>query len=68
MRYYLEMVEDGHRMPTGKGIGYDTLAEAKEAARLKVDDALPQNTVRILAHVATAYMGGYGGQYVREEQ
>lgn len=67
MRYYLEIVEDGKRFPVGKPLGYDSLNEAKEDAKRKVDDALPSNKVRILAHVATAYLGGDGGEYVRDE-
>lgn len=68
MRYYIEVHENGHRLPKGNPFGYDTLNEAKEDAKRYVDDALPSNTVAIMARVATAYFGGDGGTYVREEQ
>lgn len=63
-RYYLEMVEDDHRLPKGRPDGYATLGEAEEAARRHTDDALPRNTVRVYQHVATAYVGGDGVPYV----
>lgn len=64
MRYYLEIVEDGHRIACGDRRGYGTLAEAEAAAKKHTDDALPRNTVRVLAHVATAHLGGDGEPYV----
>ncbi len=68
MRYFLEVCEDGDRIPVGKVAGYETLEEAKNVARRKVDDALPNNTVRVLAHIATAFLAGDGSEEVRDEQ
>ncbi len=67
MRYYLEIIEDGHRLPTGDRKGYATLEEAKAAAERHTDDALPRNDVRVYAHVATASLGGDGEPYIRSE-
>jgi hypothetical protein len=60
MRYYLEIVEDGHRIPVGATRGYPTHAEAREAAKNHVDDALPRNIVRVLAAAGHAYLQGDG--------
>ncbi len=67
-RFFLEMVEDGHRLPCGSPQGYLSFEEAKKEARRRTDDALPRNTVRVLAHVATAHMGGDGEPYSRDEE
>lgn len=67
MRYYLEIREDGHRIPVGNPLGYATLKEAKEEARKKVDDALPKNRVAVLLQVTSAYFGGDGGSYLEDE-
>ena len=68
MRFYLEIIEHGHRIPTGDRHGYATLEEAEKAAMRHIDDALPHNSVRVYQHVATAHMAGDGGEYVRREQ
>jgi hypothetical protein len=66
VKYYLEIIEDGHRIPAGKPLGYDTLEEAKQAAEQKIDDALPRNTVRVYAHVTTAHFAGDGSTYCKD--
>jgi hypothetical protein len=66
VRYFLEVVEYGECIPAGRNGGYATLAEAKEAALKRVDDALPHNTVRVLAEVAVAGLGGDGVPYVED--
>jgi hypothetical protein len=67
MKYYLEINENGHRIPTGNTLGYATLKEAKDAAKKKVDDALPNNSVSIMLHITSAYMRGDGGEYFADE-
>lgn len=64
MRYYLEIHEDGHRLPIGRQVGYESLAEAQDAAKRAVDDALPRNTVHILADVGYAFLAGDGGEEI----
>jgi len=68
MRFYLEMLEDGHRLPKGDRRGYATLEEAEKAAMRHIDDAMPRNSVRVYQHVSTAHMAGDGGEYVSREQ
>lgn len=63
--YFLELREDGVRMPVGKPQGYETLEEATQEAKKKVDDALPQNTVRILKEVGYAFLAGDGCEEVK---
>lgn len=63
-RYYLEIREDGHRLPVGNHLGYDNLDDAQAAAIHYTDDALPRNTVNILLCVQNAHVGGDGGSYL----
>ncbi len=60
MRYFLEMVEEMHRMPRGDVRGYATLVEASAAALRFVDDACPRNRIRIMPVVREAYLAGDG--------
>jgi hypothetical protein len=62
-RYYLEIEEDGERIPIGAPIGYQDLPTARDAAGRYVDDALPRNRVRIMHQVDEAYLGGDGETY-----
>ncbi len=62
-RYFLEIHEDGHRIPVGKDQGYSDLEEAKRVAMRYVDDALPRNTVQVLCEMGHVYLGGDGGSY-----
>jgi hypothetical protein len=64
-KYFLEMREDGVRLPIQNN-GYFSLDEARKAALKKVDDALPRNTVHVLLEVGYAYCGGDGGEYFKE--
>lgn len=64
--YYLEIYEPGERIPAGDSNGYDTVEEARKAALRLVDDASPQNVVRIFKRVAVAYLGGDGGPSLKE--
>jgi hypothetical protein len=66
--YYLEIIENGERLPIGSHRGYDTLEEAKKVAGEHVDDALSSNTVRVYKLVATARMAGDGGTSITEEK
>lgn len=61
-RYYLEVHENGHRIPVAPRQGFATLEEAIEAAKKKVDDALPRNTVHVVQDVGHAYLMGDGGE------
>jgi hypothetical protein len=61
--FFLEIWEAGHRIPTGERKGYKTLDEAIKAAERMVDDALPNNTVRIMKEVGYAALGGDGEAY-----
>lgn len=62
MQYIVQILEDGHRTPISGT--FDTLEAAQEKARKCVDDALPNNTVQILAVVGSAYLGGDGDSYL----
>lgn len=67
MRYFIELIEDGRRFPIGSSLGYTSQEEAERVARGKVDDALPRNEIRIMAHVSTAYLQGDGDPGLRKE-
>jgi hypothetical protein len=67
MRYYLEIRENGHRIPVGERLGYASLKEAKQAAKQKVDDALPLNRVAVLLQITQAGLAGDGGEYLEDE-
>lgn len=67
-KFYLEILEEGNRLATGRNRGYDRLEEASAAASRHVDDAPPHNIVRILQHVATAFLRGDGDPEVRQEE
>lgn len=64
-RYYLEIHEDGVRLPVGDPRGYEDLEEAAKEAEKKVDDALPRNTIHILLEVGYAYFRGDGEPAVK---
>lgn len=64
--YFLEMVEDGYRLPKGKAQGYETLEEAETEAQKHVDDALPRNYIRIFGLISSAHLGGDGEPYIQK--
>jgi hypothetical protein len=66
-RYFLELVEDGHRMPIGEACGYGTRQEAEIRAKRSTDDALPRNFIRVFALVSTAHLGVNGKPYLSKE-
>ncbi len=68
MRFFLEVCEGTHRIGVGDFKGYETLKSAKESAARFVDDALPNNRVRVMVEVTTAYLGGDGGEYFADEK
>lgn len=59
-RFFLEIMENGERLIVGDPKGYPTLNEARKQALKRVDDALPNNRVRILRLMDEAYFGGDG--------
>ena len=67
VRYFLEIVENGDRIPVGDRFGYKSLAEAQAEALKKTDDALPHNHVRIMLCVGYAEIGGDGEPYLQME-
>lgn len=62
--FFLEIVENGVRIPVGNVGGYETEREAFEAAKKKVDDALPYNRIRVFKQVAEAYLAGDGSETI----
>ncbi len=63
-KYFLEIREEGERLPVGNKNGYATLAEAETAARMFADDALPRNRVMVFRIIAAAGIDGAGEVYV----
>ncbi len=61
-RWFLEIVENGHRIPTGNLRGYQSEEDAVKDARRHTDDALPRNYVRVLCLVGVASLAGDGGE------
>lgn len=59
-KFYLEVRENGIRIPTGDRQGYKSAEEAAAKAKQFVDDALPRNTVHVLQDVGHAYLAGDG--------
>jgi hypothetical protein len=62
-RYFLEMREGPYRFICGKRVGYETLAEAVEDAKRRVDHALPHNTIHVMQEIGWASLGGDGEGY-----
>lgn len=65
-RYFLEIVEDNHRLPVGSPLGYDSAEIARKEAEKWVDDALPRNYVRVFLLAGQATLGGDGETYYRD--
>lgn len=66
-RWFLELVEDGKRIPVGDWKGYDSRELAEDAAKRHTDDALPRNHVRVMKLVSSAHLAGDGSEYIQDE-
>lgn len=64
VRFYLFISEKRDFILTGNRNGYETLAEAKEEAKRRVDDACRDNAVWIVQKLGHAYLGGDGDAYL----
>ena len=66
-RFYIEVFEDGQRLPAGSAVGYGSLREAQVEAKRLIDDALPRNTVAVFELVGHAFLAGDGSTEYRED-
>ena len=60
MKYFLEAFENGKRVPVGPDLGYGYLVDARDAAMSKVDEALPNNIVRVYRLEGHAFLAHDG--------
>lgn len=72
-KWFLEVVEGQNRLPTEKHQGYDSRAEAEEAAKKYINIRLMNNyvkgnySVRVMKHVSSVHFRKNGEDYIQKE-